>query len=48
MSALDPRHRIADPLDDLLTPALAIYPEIVRENIERMRAYLGGEASSST
>jgi D-serine deaminase-like pyridoxal phosphate-dependent protein len=40
---LDSRHVIRDSLDDLLTPALAIYPEIVRENIERMRRDLGGD-----
>jgi D-serine deaminase-like pyridoxal phosphate-dependent protein len=39
---LDPRHSIADALDDVLTPALAIYPEIVRDNVARMRTLLGG------
>lgn len=39
---LDPRHLVAESLDDVLTPAVAIYPEIVAENIERMRRDLGG------
>jgi D-serine deaminase-like pyridoxal phosphate-dependent protein len=40
---LDPRHRIDDPLEDLLTPALAVYPEIVRANIEAVRRDLRGD-----
>ncbi len=40
---LDPRHAIHEDADRLLTPAVAIYPEIVRENVERVRADLGGD-----
>lgn len=40
---LDPRHVIRDGIEDVLTPALAVYPEIVRENVERMRRDLGGD-----
>ena len=35
---LDARHLLPAPaLENVLTPAVAIYPEIVRDNIERVR-----------
>jgi D-serine deaminase-like pyridoxal phosphate-dependent protein len=42
---IDSRHEVREALDDVLTPALAIYPEIVRENVERMRRDLGGDVA---
>src|SRR5215475_13594619 len=38
----DERFRIRD-ADDLLTPALILYPEIVAANIEKMLSLLGGD-----
>jgi D-serine deaminase-like pyridoxal phosphate-dependent protein len=40
----DERYRISD-LQDVLTPALVVYPEIVASNIERTLHLLGGDAT---
>src|SRR5260370_32460867 len=40
--AWDPRYRVSG-AEDVLTPALVMYPEIVAANIERTVALLGGE-----
>jgi D-serine deaminase-like pyridoxal phosphate-dependent protein len=42
--AWDQRYRVSS-LDDVLTPALLIYPEIVASNVERTLELLGGDAS---
>lgn len=42
--AWDPRYGVAA-LDDVLTPALLLYPEIVASNIERTLDLLGGDAN---
>ena len=42
--AWDPCYRVSS-VDDLLTPALLLYPEIVSSNIERILALLGGDAN---
>src|ERR1700729_1464368 len=39
----DPRYAVSS-LDDVLTPALVIYPEIIASNIERTVHLLGGDA----
>ena len=39
----DERHRLAD-IEDVLTPALVVYPKIVAENIERTLDLLSGNA----
>src|SRR5712692_3373161 len=39
----DPRYRVSS-LDDVLTPALLLYPEFVASNIERTLDLLGGDA----
>ena len=39
----DPRYAVSG-LDDVLTPALVIYPEIIASNIERTIHLLGGDA----
>ena len=39
----DPRYAVSG-LDDLLTPALLLYPEIIASNIERTVHLLGGDA----
>src|SRR5258708_8733867 len=39
----DPRYRVSA-LDDVLTPALLLYPEFVASNIERTLDLLGGDA----
>src|SRR5579863_4872533 len=39
----DPRYAVSG-LDDVLTPALAIYPEIIASNIDRTVHLLGGDA----
>jgi len=39
----DPRYRVSS-LDDVLTPALLLYPEFVVSNIERTLDLLGGDA----
>jgi len=39
----DPRYRVSAP-DDVLTPALLLYPEIVASNIARTLDLLGGDA----
>ena len=41
--AWDPRYRVSS-LDDVLTPALLLYPEFVASNIERTLDLLGGDA----
>jgi D-serine deaminase-like pyridoxal phosphate-dependent protein len=40
--AWDERYRVCD-IEDILTPALLVYPEIVASNIERMLDLLAGE-----
>src|SRR5260370_34657470 len=40
--AWDPRYRVSS-LDDVLTPALLLYPEFVASNIERTLDLLGGD-----
>lgn len=42
--AWDPRYRVGAP-DDVLTPALLLYPEIVASNIESTLNLLGGDAN---
>jgi D-serine deaminase-like pyridoxal phosphate-dependent protein len=42
--AWDQRYRVSS-LDDVLTPALLVYPEIVASNVERTLELLGGDAS---
>src|SRR5215471_12284686 len=42
--AWDHCYRVS-PVDDVLTPALLLYPEIVSSNIERTLALLGGDAN---
>jgi D-serine deaminase-like pyridoxal phosphate-dependent protein len=42
--AWDPRYRVSA-TEDMLTPALIIYPEIVASNIERTLDLLGGDAN---
>jgi len=42
--AWDPRYRVTA-LDDVLTPALLLYPEIVASNIQRTLDLLGGDAN---
>src|SRR5438445_5020193 len=39
----DPRYRVSS-LEELLTPALVLYPEILISNVERTLALLGGDA----
>jgi D-serine deaminase-like pyridoxal phosphate-dependent protein len=39
----DERYRVPD-LDEVLTPALAVYPELIASNIERTLALLNGDA----
>jgi len=41
--ALDPRYHVSG-LEDVLTPALVVYPEIVASNIARTLDLLGGDA----
>jgi len=41
--AWDPRYRVSD-VDDVLTPALLLYPEFIAANIERTLVLLGGDA----
>jgi len=41
--AWDPRYRVSG-VDDVLTPALVVYPEFIASNIERTLALLGGDA----
>ena len=40
----DPRYAVAC-LDDVMTPALVIYPDIITSNIERTVHLLGGDAA---
>jgi D-serine deaminase-like pyridoxal phosphate-dependent protein len=42
--AWDEAYRISD-LDDVMTPALVVYPEFIASNIERTLALLNGDAS---
>jgi D-serine deaminase-like pyridoxal phosphate-dependent protein len=42
--AWDQRYRVSS-LDDVLTPALLLYPEIVASNVERTLELLGGDAN---
>jgi D-serine deaminase-like pyridoxal phosphate-dependent protein len=42
--AWDPRYRVVG-LDDVLTPALLLYPEIIASNIERTLDLVGGDAN---
>src|SRR5258707_1954720 len=42
--AWDKRYQVTS-LDDLLTPALLLYPEIVASNVERTLELLGGDAN---
>jgi D-serine deaminase-like pyridoxal phosphate-dependent protein len=42
--AWDDAYRVSD-FDDLMTPALVVYPEIIASNIERTLALLNGDAS---
>jgi D-serine deaminase-like pyridoxal phosphate-dependent protein len=39
----DPRYRVSG-IEDVMTPALVLYPEIIASNIERTVELLGGEA----
>jgi D-serine deaminase-like pyridoxal phosphate-dependent protein len=41
--AWDPRYKVSD-VDDVMTPALLAYPEIIASNIERTVELLGGDA----
>ncbi len=41
--AWDPRYRLSA-IDDVLTPALLLYPQFIASNIERTLALLGGDA----
>jgi D-serine deaminase-like pyridoxal phosphate-dependent protein len=41
--AWDPRYRVSI-VEDVLTPALVVYPEFIASNIERTLALLGGDA----
>jgi D-serine deaminase-like pyridoxal phosphate-dependent protein len=41
--AWDPRYKVSD-VDDVMTPALVVYPEIIASNIERTVVLLGGDA----
>src|SRR6202790_911087 len=41
--AWDPRYRVSS-IEDVMTPALVVYPEIITSNIERTLALLGGDA----
>jgi D-serine deaminase-like pyridoxal phosphate-dependent protein len=41
--AWDPRYCVSE-VDDVLTPALVLYPEFIASNIERTLALLGGDA----
>lgn len=38
----DPRYEVA-PVEDVMTPALAVYPEVLASNIERMLELLAGD-----
>src|SRR5690349_17630316 len=40
----DPRYRVTS-IEELLTPALVLYPEILVSNIERTRDLMGGDAN---
>jgi D-serine deaminase-like pyridoxal phosphate-dependent protein len=42
--AWDERYRVPD-LDDVMTPALVVYPEVVASNIEKTLKLLGGDAN---
>ena len=42
--AWDPRYAVSS-LDDVMTPALVVYPAIIASNVDRMTALLGGDAS---
>lgn len=40
----DQRYRVSD-VDDVLTPALVMYPEVIASNIEQTLKLLGGDAN---
>jgi D-serine deaminase-like pyridoxal phosphate-dependent protein len=40
--AWDPNYTVSN-LDDVMTPALVVYPEYIASNIERTLALLGGD-----
>jgi len=42
--AWDPIYRVSD-VDDVMTPALVVYPEVIASNIERTVSLLGGDAN---
>jgi D-serine deaminase-like pyridoxal phosphate-dependent protein len=42
--AWDQRYRVSS-LDDVLTPALLLYPEVVASNVQRTLEWLGGDAN---
>jgi D-serine deaminase-like pyridoxal phosphate-dependent protein len=41
--AWDPRYKVSR-IEDVMTPALVVYPEIISSNIERTQELLGGDA----